>query len=416
MNALYIQSGGVTSVINATACGLIEASRRFSIQIPRVFAAEDGMLGVLEERLIDTACEVLEDIARLKETPGGAFGSGRYSLGTYESNRSAYQRLRDVLAAHEIRYLFLNGGNGSMAALNEISHAMTCLGYPVSCIGIPKTVDNDLYGTDTCPGFGSVAKYVAVSVREAGFDLASMSKSSTKVFILEAMGRHSGWIAAAAGLASEKAGDPPHLLLFPEVPFNPELFLARVKAVVAAYGYCVIVAAEGLLDTEGKALIESTTRDAEGHACLAGVGQLVAQLIQDRLGYKYHWALADYLQRSARHLSSAVDVAQAYELGAKAIEFAVQGKDRIMLTLERVSSQPYRWQIGTLALAHVAGIERKIPKEFIASDGFHITQTCRDYLLPLIQGESFPCFKNGLPDYVRLKNSRVQQKLPIWHV
>ncbi len=414
MNALYIQSGGVTSVINATACGLIEASRRYSLQIDRLFAAEDGMLGVLEERLIDTTLESTEDIVRLKETPGGAFGSGRHFLGSFATNPRAYSRLRDVFSAHGIGYLFLNGGNGSMAALHEISLAMQALGYPLTCIGIPKTVDNDLFGTDTCPGFGSVAKYVAVSIREAGFDVAAMAKTSTKIFVLEAMGRHSGWIAAAAGLASEREGDPPHLLLFPEVPFNPDEFLTRVQSIVSAYGYCVIVAAEGVLDTEGRELMETATHDAEGHACVAGVGQLVARLIQDRLGFKYHWALADYLQRSARHLSSAVDVAQAYELGVNAVELAIRGENGVMLTLERVSDIPYEWKLGVLPLAQVAGFERKIPKEFIADDGFHITQACRDYLLPLIQGESFPHFKDGLPDYVRLKNSRVQQKLPLW--
>jgi len=410
-NAFYAQSGGVTAVINASACGVIETARKHPGQIGKIFAGRDGIVGALTEDLIDTSLESDADIARLKYTPSGAFGSCRYKLKSIDEHRAQYERLIEVCKAHDIGYFFYNGGNDSMDTAWKISEISEKLGYPLICVGIPKTVDNDLPMTDCCPGFGSVAKYVATSMREAGFDVASMARTSTKIFVLEVMGRHAGWITAACGLASEAEGQPPHLLLFPEVPFNPEAFLARVKECVERYGYCTVGVSEGLSDANGKLIAEAGGKDAFGHSQLGGVGQVIAQLIKDKLGYKYHWALADYLQRAARHIASKTDVDQAYALGQKAVELALAGRNAVMPTIVRLADAPYRWELGTAELKNVANVERKMPREFIRADGFHITDACRAYLQPLIEGEDPPPFKNGLPDYVRLKNVAVEKKL-----
>ncbi|MBP9227882.1 MAG: 6-phosphofructokinase [Azonexus sp.] len=410
-NAFYAQSGGVTAVINATACGLIQAARRHPEKIGKVYAGRDGIIGALTEDLIDTSLESDDNIARLRHTPGGAFGSCRYKLKSLEQHRAQYERLIEVFKAHEIGYFFYNGGNDSMDTAWKVSQIAEKMGYPVVCVGVPKTVDNDLPHTDCCPGFGSVAKYVATSIREAGYDVASMARTSTKIFVLEVMGRHAGWITAACGLASESAGEPPHILLFPEVPFDSERFLARVDECVKQYGYCTVAVSEGLSDADGKLIAESGTKDAFGHSQLGGVGQIVAQLIKDKLGYKYHWALADYLQRSARHLASKTDLEQAHALGVAAVELALQGKNAVMATICRLADAPYRWEIGDAPLAEIANVERKMPPEFIVPDGFHITDACRAYLQPLIIGEEPPPYRNGLPDYVRLKNIAVPKKL-----
>jgi 6-phosphofructokinase 1 len=415
-NAFYAQSGGVTAVINATACGLIQEARRHRDKIGKVYAGRDGIIGALTEDLIDTSLESDEDIARLRSTPGGAFGSCRYKLKSLEAHRAQYERLIDVFKAHDIGYFFYNGGNDSMDTAWKVSQIAEKMGYPVVCVGVPKTVDNDLPLTDCCPGFGSVAKYVATSIREAGYDVASMARTSTKIFVLEVMGRHAGWITAACGLASERVGEPPHILLFPEVPFDPERFLARADECVKQYGYCTVAVSEGLSDASGKLIAESGTKDAFGHSQLGGVGQMVAQLIKDRLGYKYHWALADYLQRSARHLASRTDLEQAHALGVAAVDLALQGKNAVMATIERLADSPYRWQIGDAPLAEIANVERKMPAEFITPDGFHITDACRAYLQPLIEGEEPPPYRNGLPDYVRLKNLSVPKKLEAFTV
>ncbi len=415
-NAFYAQSGGVTAVINATACGLIQEARRHPEKIGKVFAGRDGIIGALTEDLIDTSLESDEDIARLRSTPGGAFGSCRYKLKSLEDHRAQYERLIEVFKAHDIGYFFYNGGNDSMDTAWKVSQIAEKMGYPVVCVGVPKTVDNDLPLTDCCPGFGSVAKYVATSIREAGYDVASMSRTSTKIFVLEVMGRHAGWITAACGLASEKTGEPPHILLFPEVPFNPEKFLVRVQECVTKYGYCTVAVSEGLSDADGKLIADSGTKDAFGHSQLGGVGQIVAQLIKDKLGYKYHWALADYLQRSARHLASRTDVEQAHALGVAAVDLALQGKNAVMATINRLSDEPYRWVIGDAPLKDIANVERKMPAEFITADGFHITDACRTYLQPLIEGEDPPPYRKGLPDYVRLKNISVEKKLETFKV
>ncbi|MCK6405583.1 MAG: 6-phosphofructokinase [Rhodocyclaceae bacterium] len=410
-NAFYAQSGGVTAVINATACAVIETSRKHPQKIGKLFAGRNGILGALAEELIDTSLESAEDIARLRHTPGGAFGSCRYKLKGIDEHRAQYERLIEVFRAHDIGYFFYNGGNDSMDTAWKVSQLSEKMGYPLVCVGIPKTVDNDLPHTDACPGFGSVAKYVATSMREAGFDVASMAATSTKIFVMEVMGRHAGWITAACGLASESAGEPPHLLLFPEIPFDEAAFLARVEDCVTRHGYCTIAVSEGLHGADGRFLSDMGTTDAFGHAQLGGVGQVIAQRIKDKLGYKYHWALPDYLQRSARHLASATDVEQAYALGAAAVELALAGRNAVMPGIVRLADAPYRWEIGVAELKNVANVERKMPRDFISDDGFHITDKCRAYLAPLIAGEAPPPCRNGLPDYVRLKNKAVPKRL-----
>jgi len=410
-NALYAQSGGVTAVINASACGVIETCREYKDKIGTLYAARNGIIGALTEDLIDTSLETKEDIAALKHTPAGAFGSCRYKLSSIEKHRKQYERLVEVFSAHNIRYFFYNGGGDSQDTAHKVSLISQELGYPITCIGIPKTVDNDLPFTDNSPGFGSVAKYVAVSIREAGMDVASMSRTSTKVFILEVMGRHAGWIAAASGLAAEQEGDSPHIILFPEIPLNTERFLARVKTCVERYDYCSIVVSEGVKNEQGEFISESGLVDAFGHKQLGGVAPIIAKIIKESLGYKYHWALADYLQRSARHIASATDVEQAYALGKSAVLMALNGKNAVMPIIVRDSNHPYRWSIGEANLEKVANVEMKMPNHYISEDGFNITSQCRDYLLPLIQGEAYPPYRNGLPNYVRLKNAAVQKKI-----
>jgi len=410
-NAFYAQSGGVTAVLNASAAGVIETARQYPEQIGTVYAGHHGILGALTEELIDTSQESAATIARLKHTPGGAFGSARYQLPSFEANPAPYARLLEVFKAHQIRYFFYNGGGDSADTCLKIAQVSAQLGEPIIAVHVPKTVDNDLPITDCCPGFGSVAKYVATSIREAAFDVAAMAKSSTRVFILEVMGRHTGWITAACGLAAEQEGDAPHLLLFPEVPFEEAPFLADVEAAVRQHGYCVIGVSEGLRYADGRFVSTSGWRDAFGHAQLGGVAPVLAQRLRDTLRLPYHWAVADYLQRAARHLASQTDVQQAYAVGKAAVEFALQGHTAVMPTIIRMSDQPYTWSIGMAPLAEVANQEKRLPREFISADGFHITPQCRTYLAPLIQGEDYPPFKNGLPDYVTLKNRAVPKKL-----
>ena len=410
-NAFYAQSGGVTAVINASACGVIETARKHKNRIGKVYAGRNGIIGALTEDLIDTGKEPAAAIRALKHTPGGAFGSCRYKLKGLEENRAQYERLIEVFKAHDIGYFFYNGGGDSADTCLKVSQLSERLGYPVQAIHVPKTVDNDLPVTDCCPGFGSVAKYVAVSTKECALDVASMAKTSTKVFILEVMGRHAGWIAAAGGLAAEKAGDAPHLILFPEIPFDQPAFLARVKESVEHYGYCVVVASEGVRHPDGKFLAEAGTKDAFGHAQLGGVAPSLAALVKSELKYKYHWALADYLQRAARHVASKVDVEQSYAVGKAAVELALKGHNAVMPTIVRKSDKPYRWSIGTAKLVDVANHEKFMPRHFITPDGFGITAAARRYLAPLIQGEDYPPYKDGVPRYVALKNVPVRKKL-----
>ncbi len=411
-NLLYAQSGGVTPVINATACGLIEEARQNSDKLGKVYAGKEGIIGILNEQLIDTSKERKADIAALRHTPGGAFGSCRFKLKGFEESRAEYERLIEVFKAHNIGYFFYNGGGDSADTAYKVSQIGGKLGYPVQCIGVPKTIDNDLPITDNSPGFGSVAKYVAVSIMEASLDIESMSGSSTKVFVLEVMGRHAGWIAAAGGLAQREKDDPPHIILFPEIPLDEKALLKKVDQAVKTHGYCSIVVSEGVRDKKGKFLADSGRRDAFGHAQLGGVAPVVAGMITDALGYKNHWAVSDYLQRSARHVAAKTDVDQAYAMGKAAVKLALQGKSGVMPIVVRSSDNPYRWKVGEADLAKVANREKMMPRRYISTDGFGITAAARRYLEPLIRGEDYPPYaRDGLPKYVRLKNLLVPKKL-----
>ena len=414
-NLFYAQSGGVTSVINASACGVIETARLLMDTIGKVYAGLNGILGALNEDLIDTSRETKKTIAALRSTPAGAFGSCRYKLKSYSDNQREYERLMEVFQAHNIRYFLYNGGGDSQDTANKVSQLSLEKGFPITCIGIPKTVDNDLPITDNCPGFGSVAKYVAESIREAGLDVASMCASSTKVFVMEVMGRHAGWIAGAAGLSTEKKGDAPHIILFPEIAFNKDKFLKKVKRCVSQYGYCAIVVSEGVQYKNGRFLAEAGGKDAFGHVQLGGVAPFVANMIKDELGYKYHWAVADYLQRAARHIASATDVKQAYAVGKVAVELALKGKTAVMPIIIRGKGKKYTWRIGEVKLSDVANAEKVMPRDYITRDGLHITEKARAYFAPLIQGEDYPVYKQGIPQYARLKKVLEKKKLKKWH-
>ena len=409
-NVLYAQSGGVTSVINATAAGVLEAGRK-SKRIGKIFAAKNGILGALNEEIIDTSFESDKEISRLKHTPGGVFGSCRYKLQDPSSNQREYKRLLDVFVAHNIGYFFYNGGGDSQDTANKIANFTKNVGFPVQCIGIPKTVDNDIPFTDNSPGFGSVAKYIAISTKEAGLDVASMAETSTKVFILEVMGRHAGWIAAAAGVAQEKKGDPPHLILFPEIALNKKKMISKVRATVKKHGYCVLVVSEGTKDSKGKFLADAGTKDAFGHKQLGGVAPQIASIINSSLGFKYHWAVSDYLQRSARHIASQTDLDQAYSVGKSAIDFVLKGENAVMPIIKRKKTKKYSWEIDKVALSKVANKEKKMPRSYITKDGFGITESCKKYLRPLIQGEAYPPYRNGMPVTANLKNKLLKKKL-----
>ena len=412
-NAFYAQSGGVTAVINASACGVIETARKNSDKIGKVYAGENGIIGALTENLIDTSLESESDIAALTHTPSGGFGSCRYKMKSLETNKAEYERLIEVFKAHNIGYFFYNGGGDSADTCLKVSQLSESMGYPIQAIHIPKTVDNDLPVTDNCPGFGSVAKYIAISTMEASFDVASMASTSTKVFVLEVMGRHAGWIAAAGGLVDSSI---PVVILFPEVDFDEKAFLDKVDNNVKEFGYCTIVVSEGTKWPDGRFLAEQGTRDNFGHAQLGGAAPVVANLIKNALGYKFHWAVADYLQRSARHLASNCDVEQAYAVGQAAVEMALEGKNSVMPAIVRISNNPYKWEIGCGELKDVANVEKMMPNNYISADGFSITDSCREYLLPLIEGENYPPYNDGLPNYVVLKKSKVAQKLPPFEV
>ena len=414
-NAIYAQSGGVTSVINATAGGVIEAARK-SKRINKLFAGKNGIRGLLREDIIDTSIEDIIQIKKLQHTPGGIFGSCRHKLKDPSSNKKEYERLIEVFRAHDIGYFFYNGGGDSQDTTNKISQFTIDAGFPVNCIGIPKTVDNDLPYTDNCPGFGSVAKYVATSVREASLDVESMSESSTKVFIMEVMGRHAGWIAASSGLAQDKNNSAPHIILLPEVPFYKAKFLKRVKDTIKKHGFCVIVVSEGARFKNGEFIADAGTVDPFGHKQLGGVAPTIAGMIKDSLGLKYHWAVSDYLQRAARHISSKTDVDQAYAVGKAAVQFALSGENAVMPIIKRTSSNPYSWKIDKVKLSQVANVEKKLPQKFISKNGFGVTEACKNYLRPLIQGEAYPPYKDGVIETASLKNKLVKKKLKTFKV
>lgn len=413
-NAFYAQSGGVTAVINATACGLIRAARRFPLQIGTVLAARNGIAGALDEALIDTAQISDDQLAALRHTPGGVFGSSRYPLKDRVTDRAQYQRLLDVLVAHDVGYFFYNGGNGSMETVQQVDAFAREQGYPLVCIGLPKTIDNDLMGTDTCPGFGSAAKYVATSVREIVLDVQSMARSSTQVYVLEVMGRHAGWLAAAAGLASTIPGQGPQILLFPERVLDKAQLLSQIEDSVRTVGHCVVVAAEGVCTPLGEEGLGCDAQGVHAHGKPGQVGVTLAGWVERDLGLKYHWGLMDYLQRSAGHLVSATDQAQAEAIGVAGVEMALAGETGVMVGIERVSDQPYRWQLKSVPLARVAGQERRMPASFIQPDGLQITQACRDYLQPLLEGESWPPYQGGLPQYCHPVLVAQPKRLSAW--
>jgi len=410
-NAFYAQSGGVTAVINASACGVIETARKHKDKIGKVYAGRNGIIGALTEDLIDTTKESKSAIAALRYTPSGAFGSCRFKLKSLEDNKREYERLIEIFKAHNIGYFFYNGGGDSADTCLKVSQIGEKMGYPITAVHVPKTVDNDLPITDNCPGFGSVAKYIAVSTMEASFDVASMCATSTKVFVLEVMGRHAGWIAAAGAMASTPDHEIPIVVLFPEVEFDQKKFLSSVDEKVKKFGYCSVVVSEGVHWPDGRFLAETGLKDAFGHSQLGGAAPVVANMIQDGLGYKYHWGVADYMQRAARHIASKSDVDQAYATGKAAVEYAVKGHNSVMPAIKRTSNKPYRWKIEMAPLSKVANVEKMMPASFISKDGFGITNKCREYLAPLIKGEDYPPYKNGLPKYVILKKAAVAKKL-----
>ncbi len=410
-NAFYAQSGGVTAVINASAAGVIETARANGDKIGTVYAGRNGIIGALTEDLVDTSAISDADVAALRHTPSGAFGSCRFKLKSLEDNKREYDRLIEVFKAHNIGYFFYNGGGDSADTCLKVSQLSETMGYPIKAIHVPKTVDNDLPITDNCPGFGSVAKYIAVSTLEASFDVASMCKTSTKVFVLEVMGRHAGWIAAAGGMAASEDLDLPILILFPEITFDRKAFMAKVAEKVEQYGYVSVVVSEGVQGDDGKFLADQGLKDAFGHAQLGGVAPVVANMIREDLGLKYHWGVADYLQRAARHIASKSDVEQAYALGEAAVKYALAGDNSVMPTVDRISDSPYKWEIGKASLDQVANVEKMMPRDYISEDGFGITDACRTYLGPLMEGEDYPPYKNGLPQYVMLDHKMVDKKL-----
>jgi 6-phosphofructokinase 1 len=410
-NVFYAQSGGVSAVINTSACGVLETARQHPREIGKVYAGRNGIIGALTEDLIDTSLESEASIAALKHTPGAAFGSCRYKLKSMHKQGAQYERLLEVFRAHDIGFFFYNGGGDSQDTAYKVSQIGAEQVFPIAGIGIPKTVDNDLPITDCSPGFGSLAKYIATSLREAAFDLAAMSRTSTKVFALEVMGRHAGWTTAACALAAEREGDAPHVLLLPEVTFNEERFLAKVERALERYDHCVIAVSEGVKRADGEFLSASGAQDAFGHSQLGGVAPVITSLITAKLGCRCHWAVPDYLQRSARHIASRTDVEQAYAVGRAAVEFAVAGRNAVMPAIRRLSDAPYRWDIVEAPLSEVANQEKLLPTEFISADGFGITEAARRYLTPLINGEAYPPYKDGLPDYVKLQNAPAPKKL-----
>ena len=410
-NAIYAQSGGVTSVINGSAYGVITEAMKADF-IDKIYGGFQGINGILEENLIDLQEESPQTIEALRYTPGAALGSCRRKLPDLEKNRHEFERIVQVLEAHDIRYFFYNGGNDSMDTVCKVSRIAVKMGYELIGIGVPKTVDNDLPVTDNCPGFGSTAKYNAISILEGGIDVASMYRDSTKVFVMETMGRHAGWIAAATALARRERDDPPHLILLPERAFVEKRFLVKVEEVVSRNGFCVVAVSEGSKGEDGRFLSESGSTDQFGHVQLGGVTHVVQSLIKENLGLKTHGALLDYCQRSGRHLSSRVDLEQAIACGQHAVAIAKEQLNGQMVILVRENDDPYRWSVGHTDAVNIANQEKLLPDSYISSDGFDITEAFIKYCRPLIEGEDFPPFSAGIPQYGRLKKKFVPKKLP----
>tara|TARA_Y100000766_G_scaffold285136_1_gene306621 strand:+ start:3221 stop:4444 length:1224 start_codon:yes stop_codon:yes gene_type:complete len=398
-NAFYAQSGGVTSVINSSAFGLFSELKE-KVPEANIYVGKNGIVGLIDNEVYDLS-KSKKPLELLLDSPGGMFGSCRYKLPEKEDEKF-YQDLFKQLDKYSIGHFFYNGGNDSADTCYKISEAAKKLNYSLNAIAIPKTIDNDLAITDNCPGFGSVAKYIATSVKEASLDIKSMCKTSTKVFILEVMGRHAGWIAAAAELANDDENTYVHKILIPEIPLNEEAFLAGVQKDVEEFGYSVIVASEGLKNQNGKFYSASDKKDSFGHNQLGGLAPKLANLIDKNLNYKYHWSVSDYLQRSARHISSKTDIEQAISVGKAAANMALNNKNGFMPVICRDSNSPYSWSIKESELMHIANKEKTIPANFISEDGFRISQNGVDYLKPLTIGESYPKYRDGIPVYEQL--------------
>ena len=400
-NALYIQSGGMTSVLNNAAYTIIKTIQKYPKKIGKLYAGIYGIVGVLEDNLLDISTLSEIQIENIKNSPGGVFGTSRYKIKSINEDFAIYETLVNIFIKYNIHYIFYNGGNDSVDTALKLSKITKKFDYKLYCIAVPKTIDNDIACTDVSPGFGSAAKYIATSMYEASIDLKSMCKTSTKVFIMEIMGRHAGWLTAASAVWKNNDSDPPHICLLPEIPFNQERFLKLVTNSVNKYGYCSIAVSEGLKDETHKFISHKNTNDTFGHTQLGGVSSVLANIIQINLGYKCHYAIPDYLQRAAKHLCSKLDIEIANAVGKAAVEFAIQQKNNVMPCIKKIQTNPYLYEIECISLDNIANVEKKMPLNFIDKENLTITSECKEYILPFVSGEVFPKYsENGKPIYI----------------
>ncbi|KUJ75795.1 6-phosphofructokinase [Thiomicrospira sp. XS5] len=413
-NVIYAQAGGVTAVINASAAGVIEMVKRHPEKFGKVYAAINGIVGVLEERLTDASRFSEDTLDRLKTQPGAAFQACRFDLDGIDENPGQYQRVLEVFRTYDIGYFFYNGGNGSMVTAQKVADYCSAHGHPVTCIGVAKTIDNDLALSHCSPGFGSAAKYIATSLLEATMDLFSMHNTSTKFFALEAMGRNVGWLTIAGGLIKTAMPDVPLLILPAERPFERSKFLDRVQHLIDTKGYCVCIVSEGLMDMDGHYIsIENVEHTHNNdYTQLGGVAHTLSGLVSNTFNCKTHSAVPDYLQRSASHLVSQTDWEMAYRAGKAAVQAALDGKHGVLPVIEVIDTHPLVWRYKNVDLFEVADLEKSVPDEFLTEDGMDITPAAIDYLLPLIKGERHIQYCNGLPDIYPMQFELVEQQLP----
>jgi len=412
-NVLYAQAGGVSAVINASAAAVIEKVQKHPDQFGKIYTALNGIKGVLEEALIDVSNMSSETLERLKHQPGAAFKACRFDLDPLEHNTAQYERVLEVFKTYEIGYFFYNGGNGSMVTAQKVADYCGEHGHPVICVGVAKTIDNDLDLSHCSPGFGSAAKYIATSFLEASLDIISMHETSSKFFVMECMGRNTGWLTLAAGLAKEVIPDLPLILLPAERAFNKTLFIQKVEQLISEKGYCVCAVSEGLQDEQGEYLaiagIEHTLE--RDYTQLGGVGSYLSHMVSQHIQSKTHCAVPDYLQRSASHIVSQTDWQMAYDAGKASVEAALRGAHGVLPIIEVTGENPLTWCFKTVELEAVANLEKTVPDNFLTEDGMDITPAALDYLRPLIQGERPVHFKNGLPDIAIMSFVQVQKKL-----